>query len=177
MKQCSRCNATKPETEFHCNAAAYDGRQPHCKACDRKSYARNRDKILSRNSAYKKARYQNDPAYRIRARLSSELSQLLRHPKKTFKQVKKYSGMTAAELVLHFETCFLPGMTWENYAEAWEIDHIIPVAAFDHLDQKSIEACWHYSNLRPVWRIDNVLKRDMLPSGKRARRAQRVATA
>jgi hypothetical protein len=43
-------------------------------------------------------------------------------------------------------------MSWDNYGTVWEIDHNIPVAAFnfdkpEHLDFK---LCWDLKNLQPL---------------------------
>jgi len=43
-------------------------------------------------------------------------------------------------------------MTWENYGEIWEIDHKIPVVAFnfDTPEQIGFKLCWVINNLRPL---------------------------
>jgi len=56
------------------------------------------------------------------------------------------------------EIQFLPGMSWENYGKGhgkWSLDHIIPLSKMDlsNID-KFKEAC-HYTNLRPLWAVDN----------------------
>jgi hypothetical protein len=57
------------------------------------------------------------------------------------------------------EAQFLPGMTWENRSE-WHIDHRLPCAAFDLLNPVHQRACFHFSNLQPLWAEDNQRKRD-----------------
>ena len=50
-------------------------------------------------------------------------------------------------------------MSWDNYPRLWEIDHIVPLSAFDLTDRKQfLEAC-NYTNLQPLWWFDNLLKR------------------
>ena len=52
------------------------------------------------------------------------------------------------------ERQFAPGMTWENRNE-WELDHKRPPAGFDLSDPRQrAEAC-HYTNIQPLWRVDN----------------------
>jgi hypothetical protein len=66
-------------------------------------------------------------------------------------------GCSKPELVAHIEAQFQPGMSWENYGRGgWEIDHIIPCGAFDLTEPAQQRACFHFTNLRPLWRIDNL---------------------
>ena len=48
-------------------------------------------------------------------------------------------------------------MTQKNYGE-WHVDHIKPCASFDLTDPKQQEICFHYTNLQPLWAIDNIKK-------------------
>jgi hypothetical protein len=51
-------------------------------------------------------------------------------------------------------------MSWENHGE-WHIDHIRPCASFSDLTQlEQQKQCCHYTNLQPLWAIDNILKSD-----------------
>lgn len=59
--------------------------------------------------------------------------------------------------MVHLESQFEPGMTWENRRK-WHIDHIIPCAAFDLTDTEQQRACFHYTNLRPLWASENISK-------------------
>lgn len=50
-------------------------------------------------------------------------------------------------------------MTWANYGKSgWHIDHIKPCASFDLSDPDQQKACFHYSNLQPLWAFDNLSK-------------------
>lgn len=57
-------------------------------------------------------------------------------------------------LVLYLESEFTEGMSWDNHGE-WEIDHIRPCASFDLTDESQQRACFHWSNLQPLWREAN----------------------
>lgn len=57
-------------------------------------------------------------------------------------------------------------MTWENWSlNGWHIDHIRPVSSFDLSDHAQVKECFHYSNLQPLWAIDNLKKSDSWESG------------
>jgi hypothetical protein len=50
-------------------------------------------------------------------------------------------------------------MSWENYGrKGWEIDHVRPCASFDLTRHEEVLACFHYTNLRPLWSVDNKRK-------------------
>jgi len=51
------------------------------------------------------------------------------------------------QMLVHLEKQFKPGMTWDNQGKEWEIDHIIPFAAFDlSIAENQFIVCW-YQNL------------------------------
>jgi hypothetical protein len=70
-------------------------------------------------------------------------------------------GCSIKELIIYLESRFLPGMDWNNYGrktDNWCIDHIIPCAYFDLTDPEQQKECFHYTNLQPLWFIDNIKK-------------------
>lgn len=68
-------------------------------------------------------------------------------------------GFTPAQLRMHLESLFLPGMTWENHGKGegmWNIDHVRPLFSFPiGSDPRVVNAL---SNLQPLWERDNLLK-------------------
>jgi hypothetical protein len=69
-------------------------------------------------------------------------------------------GCSFEEFMVHIETQFVDGMTWDNYSE-WEYDHIYPLSLAldrDHLIQLN-----HYTNFQPLWAEDNRKKGNKLP--------------
>lgn len=65
----------------------------------------------------------------------------------------------------YLESKFEPGMTWDNYGmvegntmNGWHIDHILPCKSFNLLDPEEQKKCFHYTNLQPMWGIDNIKK-------------------
>jgi len=53
-------------------------------------------------------------------------------------------------------------MCWERIAEI-HVDHILPLSAFDLNDEEQQRAAFHYTNLRPMWALENKRKSDKIP--------------
>lgn len=68
-------------------------------------------------------------------------------------------GYSAADLRLHLEARFVPGMGWHNMGE-WHIDHIRPLASFNITGPEcpDFREAWALENLQPLWAIDNMRK-------------------
>ncbi|MBK8522588.1 MAG: hypothetical protein WAT20_00410 [Ferruginibacter sp.] len=43
---------------------------------------------------------------------------------------------------------FKDGLSWENFAEKWQFDHIVPVAYFDFTNEEDLLLCWNFINIR-----------------------------
>ena len=68
-------------------------------------------------------------------------------------------GCTVAELSQHLQIQFTDGMTWDNYGRnGWHVDHVRPCASFDLTDPDQQRQCFHYTNLQPLWAVDNIRK-------------------
>ena len=50
-------------------------------------------------------------------------------------------------------------MTEENYGHAWQIDHCLPTASFNLLDEKDLKKCFNWINLRPIYSNENNLNK------------------
>ena len=66
-------------------------------------------------------------------------------------------GCTIQELIGYIETRFQPGMSWKNRSR-WHIDHIRPLSKFDLQDPEDLAQACHYTNLQPLWSIENIKK-------------------
>ena len=73
------------------------------------------------------------------------------------KRTTELLGCSFEEVWNHLESKFQPGMTKENHG-LWHVDHIRPCASFDLTDPEQQKICFHYTNLEPMWAIDNLKK-------------------
>ena len=73
-------------------------------------------------------------------------------------------GLTIKEFATYIESKFYPGpngetMSWDNWSvSGWHIDHIVPLASFDLSDPEQQRIANHYTNLQPMWAIENLQK-------------------
>lgn len=74
-------------------------------------------------------------------------------------KVESLLGYSIAQLKVHLERQFVPGMSWAGYGkEGWHIDHILPRKCFDLTSVEGVQAYWSLSNLRPVAARENLRK-------------------
>ena len=109
-----------------------------------------------RTNARRRERYDTDINYRTMCILRARLRHALKNNKKD--HTMDLLGCTVEHCVQHIENQFTSGMTWDNQGKEWEIDHIIPFAAFDltNRDEQFI-VCW-VQNLQPLWGPENASK-------------------
>jgi hypothetical protein len=105
------------------------------------------------------ARRRRDGRYRLIASIRSQLVLLLRGRYPGRKGLFRRLGYSRETLIQHLEGRLESGMTWANYGRGgWEVDHRIPVKAFDLTDPEQFRACWALDNLRPMWAAANRAK-------------------
>ncbi len=132
---------------------------------------RERDRQRSRTPEYRATQREwarryaaANPGFRIRQTLCSRIWQALKS-KGTGKasSTEALLGCSVQFLKSWLQSKFQPGMAWENYGE-WHIDHIIPCKQFDLLDADKQRACFHYTNLQPMWGTENMSKGSKPPA-------------
>ncbi len=116
-----------------------------------------RPETKTRKNVRRNSRRQIDIGYRLTEKLRGRMKDLLKRDRP--ESVSRSMGCTGAQLKSHLESKFLPGMTWENHGlRGWHIDHIKPLALFDLTDLEQYRQACHYTNLQPLWAIDNLKK-------------------
>jgi len=119
-------------------------------------YQVNREAAVSYSNHYQQRRRRVDPGYAITLRLRSRINHAIKGTSKSAKTTELV-GCSPGELVRHLESQFVDGMSWEN-RHLWAVDHIRPCASFDLADPEQQRQCFHYSNLQPLWAVDNMRK-------------------
>ena len=125
----------------------------------------NMPKILARNVEYVKRRKKVDLSFRLSIILRVRLSAAIRGNQKAGSAVQDL-GCSIAYLKEYLESKFQPGMTWDNYGNKvgqWSIDHIMPLSKFDLTDREQFLKACHYTNLQPLWHLDNIKKSNKIP--------------
>jgi hypothetical protein len=119
----------------------------------------NRQSIQERQTKQHKLRRQNDIEYKISINLRNRIKKLIN--RKSLK-TKELLGCTVEELEKWLEYNFYGEMSWENYGNLWHIDHVIPCSMFDLTNIEHQKICFHWSNIRPLYAIDNLIKNNIL---------------
>jgi hypothetical protein len=105
-------------------------------------------------------RIKNDLNFRMVRRLRSRVHKALKRNTKAGPTMELI-GCSVEKLWLYLEGFFEAGMTRENNGNGdkfWHLDHKKPCAKFDLTDPEQQKLCFHYSNLRPMWATDNLIK-------------------
>ena len=118
---------------------------------------KNRLRARSNKRAWDKKQRETRPWFRIRGNLSGRLRGILRGKGEKSESTARLVGCSAFELVTHLQKQFLPGMSWENYGK-WHVDHVKPCSAFNLTDPEQQRVCFNYTNLQPLWALDNLRK-------------------
>jgi hypothetical protein len=151
--ECKACKNTRDLNKRNSDRDAYNKKQ-------REDWAKNNEK---RNAARRKnlqRRRDEDSQYRMKMALHVRLYDAVKRNKgvKSAKTLELL-GCTVEQLQTFLEAEFTDGMTWENYGE-WHIDHIRPCASFNLADPEEQKKCFHWTNLQPLWALDNIRKGD-----------------
>lgn len=108
--------------------------------------------------ARRKARRRSDPNFRILVNLRTRYYLALTGAVKRSATTRELLGCSIPQLRDYLESKFQVGMSWENYGPVWHVDHKRPCASFDLTDPAQQFACFHYTNLQPMFASENLRK-------------------
>lgn len=177
-KKCSKCNESKEINRFHRDLRTKDGREFCCIECrsvyrkERRSKEGISEKYQKYNKEYREknikecrerekkytTRREKDPesTLRIVSSLRSRVRAALKGIDKSASTLELI-GCSRQQLKDHLQSLFQSGMTWDNYGE-WHIDHKKPCSKFNLSKEEEQKVCFNYTNLQPLWAIDNLQK-------------------
>ena len=169
---CRQCGEIQSFDKFRYTGKNKDILTFECLKCDRSKKSRRYDnlspeeyeKYLVQVKTWKRAnndkcrKYNKNPKTRASKNVRRRLTSFFKGAKDH--HFSKGVGCTKKELNQHLESQFTEGMSWGNYGSgengdhvgSWHIDHIIPISKFKG------EFPNHYTNLQPMWGIDNMKK-------------------
>ena len=128
-------------------------------------YTENKENILEKNRIYTNKKRKTDVNFNLQLILRRRLWSAIKGNFKGGSAVRDL-GCSINDLRLRFISIFVfvpeanEMMTWENHGRLWHIDHIIPLSAFDLTDPEQVKKACHYTNLRPLWKVQNMRDRD-----------------
>ena len=166
---------------------SYTNLSPYCLDCESKISSENSKKHYRDNKKYYigkrwkarirvKEREAEDPAYKLRNRLSKAIGNQLKvnNGSKNGRSILKYLPYTMNELRKYLESQWVGDkawMNWDNHGvyklggeRKWHIDHIIPqsLLPFDSMDHPNFLKCWSLDNLQPLDAVENMEKHNKL---------------
>lgn len=134
-----------------------------CVACVRKSkkkhFENNKERYYKQAVARQNERYKTDPKFKAASLLRDSVKRVFRDlsepkDKKTFDIL----GYPVEDFMDEISSKFHSGMTWENHADVWQLDHIIPLGAFDLTLDHHRAFVNSLENLQPLLIQDHKLK-------------------
>lgn len=150
-----------------------DNKKKHKSEVSRKYNKENEEKIKERVKKYSQRpevkhrkkrqhneRQQSDVIYVLKRRLRCRLRHAIKRAgvsKDKNGATMKLVGCEPSFLKKYIEDLFTDDMSWGRISEI-DIDHIKPCSKFDLTDPEQQKICFHYSNLQPLWKIDNLKK-------------------
>lgn len=75
-------------------------------------------------------------------------------------------GCSISFYMEYIKAKFETGMNWDNYGNGdgkWNLEHCTPCALFDLTKEEEQRKCFHYSNTKPMWSLENAAKNDKTP--------------
>lgn len=117
-------------------------------------YRENKEKIQERVKKF----YDSNPGKKWALRCRQRVAQIF----KSGKEHPELIGCSADFLQEWLMFCISmtddENMTQESYGKYWHIDHTIPCKAFDLDDEEQKKQCFHWTNLAPLEKIENIKK-------------------
>lgn len=179
-KICSTCHSEKDLSEFSRDRSKPDGLCYVCKECNKRrseqyrkspankeslkvgfrKYAKTTKGHVVRRKVQNKLRSKQTSQKRIEHNMRVRIANGLRSVPKSQHTIQLI-GCSWVALKIHLESLFQLDMTWNNYGKGegkWSVDHIRPLTSFDLTSSEQQKQCFHYTNLQPLWYMENSRK-------------------
>lgn len=165
-KECKSCSIMKDIDLFPIRKEAKDGRRTECKECiatKKKTISavyrkKNKATLREKDKIYRKKRMDEDAVYKAKIIARTFIRKSISrggYSKKS--RTHEILGCSYEEFKIHIESQFIDNMSWNN-RDMWHIDHIVPLSFGE--TEEEVLVLNHYSNLRPMWGVENEMKSD-----------------
>ena len=116
---------------------------------------KNNEELNKKNRIKRKIIYEQNILYKLKHLYRARINKIIKH--KRNKSSIEILGCSIEEFKKYIESKFTENMSWENYGYyGWHIDHIIPISSAK--TEEEIYKLSHYTNLQPLWGLDNIKK-------------------
>lgn len=156
-----------PDKVYEYNQKRWTSRKEEMTQANKDYYVNNTKKINDQKKEYNQRvkektnarfnfRYKHDIHFRIRHILRSTLKRAI---KKGYVRGMAINllGCSIDDFKIYIASLFAEGMSWDNHG-AWHLDHKKPLSSFDLTNLEQLAEASHYSNLQPLWAVDNLKK-------------------
>lgn len=174
-KTCTLCEASKTLEYFDKQYGGRFGVKAVCKEC-RKIYSKkyrteNNEKCVAATKLWRQENYrevysrkwerhnermQSDPLYKLTMLVRRRTYSAFRRTSWRKEGTRKLIGCSFDTAKKHIEALFTEGMSWNKVGCEIHIDHKIPLASAK--TKAELIALCHYTNLQPLWALDNIRK-------------------
>lgn len=152
----------------------YFNNREHCLEIKKKWYIKNFNKVKHLREQYKlqdinkwkeyakkynRERYRNNLNYKIKTILNKRIRDYIKN-KNT--KTLEFIGCSIEFFIIWIEYQFDEKMNWDNMGSFWHFDHVIPCAYFTLDDKTEQLICYHWSNIRPCEKIENIIKKNKI---------------
>jgi hypothetical protein len=118
---------------------------------------KNKEKMKEYRKNYEKLKLKTDILYKIKKILRNTTLRYIKNKKFTTTEI---IGCDYDTFKIYFESLFTKGMSWDKLGYEIHIDHIIPLSSAKTEDE--LYKLNHYTNLQPLWAVDNLKKSNKL---------------
>ena len=173
LKRCSKCENIQLKGNFHEKSRSKYGITPHCKRkiLRKKYYDEDYDLEINRRRKYRvdtkekindynKKTRESDLNFKLVCCLRSRTSSAFKS--KNIKKTNKTFDLLGCSLsffrrwIIHQ---LYGNMTIENYGSIWQINHCLPIASFNLLNENDMKKCFDWVNLRLMFFTENNSKK------------------
>lgn len=119
------------------------------------NYQKNKKERNIKQLIYEKKRRKIDIRFRLMGSLRTRVNSAITKGYKSLSTMFLI-GCEVDYLMYHIQNQFTKGMSWDNYGiGGWEMDHIKPLCLFNLKNKEEQRNALNYTNLQPLWAIDN----------------------